>query len=56
MVTGRKDGEGGGKGLKTSIWNSGSVVIRKVFVLGVFCFFAHRWEFVKCKRGERLIF
>lgn len=50
MVTGRKDDEGGGEGLKTSIWNSGSVVIRRNFLK------MHRWEFVTYKEGKRLIF
>ncbi|CAO2600936.1 Adenylate kinase 2, mitochondrial, partial [Lemmus lemmus] len=50
VVMGRKDGEGGGKGLKTSIWNSGSVVIRRNFLK------MHRWEFVTCKEGKRLMF
>lgn len=42
------DGEGGGEGLKRSIWNSGSVIISKVFF-----FFLHIGEnFSSISKGK----
>lgn len=43
------DGEGGGKGLKRNIWNSGSVIISKFF----FFFFLHIGEnFSSISKGK----